>query len=371
MDNVTGFISVFMSAVSNCRLYSIDHESVVGLIEKVFLVLNDNFNKSGNVEMMIIENDLVVNSNPFKDIGLQGKNLIKLLRRKGISHINFLKGVLRSELKNLVACLAASKQEITSSPNIKVGIVDVYLGELQRERGLDAEKSLSQFTPEQIKKAREEYARISPFTKLRLAGFEEMVMHFVLTLKKEFDILKLLEPSRSYYGYDYTHASNVSVLTIFQAQALGIPEELQHEIGIAALFHDIGKILVPREILEKEASPGSRERKIMELHPLYGAQYLAKLDGITHLAPIVAFEHHLRYDGQGYPRPRVSAIKQHLCSQITAIADSFDNLRKTASSKKALNIKDMLVTMRTGDPGLFNPFLVDNFIRSIHLSLSR
>ena len=50
-----------------------------------------------------------------------------------------------------------------------------------------------------------------------------MVMHFVLTLKKEFDILKLLEPSRSYYGYDYTHASNVSVLTIFQAQALGIP----------------------------------------------------------------------------------------------------------------------------------------------------
>jgi HD-GYP domain-containing protein (c-di-GMP phosphodiesterase class II) len=161
------------------------------------------------------------------------------------------------------------------------------------------------------------------------------------------------------------------VLTIFQAQALGIPEELQHEIGIAALFHDIGNILVPREILEKEASPGARERKIMELHPLYGAQYLATLDGITRLAPIVAFEHHLRYDGQGYPKPRVSAIKQHLCSQITAIADSFDNLRKTASSKKALNIKDMLVTMKTGDPGLFNPFLVDNFIRSIHLSLSR
>jgi HD-GYP domain-containing protein (c-di-GMP phosphodiesterase class II) len=371
MDNVTGFISVFMSAVSNCRLYSINHESVVGLIEKVFLILNENFNKSGNFEMMIIDNDLVVSNNPLRDIGLQGKNLIKLLKKKGISHINFLKGVPRSELKHLVACLAASKQEIKSSPHIKIGIVDIYLGKTQMERGSDIEKSLSQFTPEQIKKAGEEYNRISPFKKLRLAGFEEIVMHFVLKLKKEFDILKLLEPSQSYYGYDYAHATNVSVLTVFQAQTLGIREELQREIGIAALFHDIGKLLVHREILEKESSLGTQEMNIMELHPLYGAQYLAKLDGLTRLAPIVAFEHHLRYDGRGYPKPRVNDIKQHLCSQITAIADSFDNLRKTASSKKALNIKDMLVTMKTGDPGLFNPFLIDNFIRSIHLSLSR
>jgi HD-GYP domain-containing protein (c-di-GMP phosphodiesterase class II) len=371
MDKVTEFISICMSAVANCRLYSINHESVVGLIEKLFSILYEMFHKTGNFELMVIENDLVVNNNPLRDVGQHGKNLVKLLKRKGISHVNIIRGVPRSELKQIIACLAASKQEIKSSPHIKVGVVDVCLGELQMGRGQDVGKSLAKFTPEEIKRAREEFDRISPYKKLRLAGFEEIVMHFVLTLKKEFDILRMLEPSQSYYGYDYTHASNVSVLAILQAQTLGIREDIQRDIGLAALFHDIGKLLLPQEMLQKHDAHGAQEHEIKGLHPLYGAQYLAKIDGLTHLAPITAFEHHLRYDGRGFPKLRVKNIKQHLCSQITAIANSFDNLRKTASSKKALDLKEMLVTMKTQDPGLFNPFLVDNFIRSIHLSLSR
>jgi HD-GYP domain-containing protein (c-di-GMP phosphodiesterase class II) len=371
MDKMTEFISVVMSAVSNCRLYSMNHESIVGLIEKLYSVLNEIFHKSSNVELMIIDNDLVVNKNPLREIGQHGKNLTKLLKRRGISHINFMRGVPRSELKQIVACLAASDQEIKSSPLIKVGVVDVCLDELRIGRMQDAERSLTKFSKEEIEKAREEYDRISPYKKIRLAGFEEIVMHFVMTLKKEFDILKMLEPSQAYHGYDYTHASNVSVLVILQAQTLGIREELQRDIGLAALFHDIGKLLLPRETHQEEDTRSTQEPKIMELHPLYGAQYLSKIEGLTRLAPITAFEHHLRYDGRGYPKLKVNNLKQHLCTQMTAIADSFDNLRKKFSSKKALDLKEMLMTIKAGDPGLFNPFLVDNFIRSIHLSLSR
>jgi HD-GYP domain-containing protein (c-di-GMP phosphodiesterase class II) len=329
------------------------------------------FHKAGSFELMIIENDLVANKIPLRDIGQHGKNLTKLLKRKGISHINFLRGVPRSELKQLVASLAGSKQEIKSSPYIKVGVVDVYLGELHTGRSQDAGKFLAKYSAEEIQKAKEEYSRISPYKKLRLAGFEEIVMHFVLTLKKEFDILRMLEPSQSYSGYDYTHASNVSVLAILQAQTLGIREDLQRDIGLAALFHDIGKLLLPQGMIQKQGAHGVHEQEINEFHPLYGAQYLVKIEGLTSLAPITAFEHHLRYDGRGYPKLRLRNIKQHLCSQITAIANSFDNLRKTAASKKTLDLKEMLATLKTRDPGLFNPFLVDNFIRSVHLSLSR
>jgi len=76
-------------------------------------------------------------------------------------------------------------------------------------------------------------------------------------------------------------------------------EDFIHDIGIAALLHDVGKIFVPGELLKKESSLRAKESEAMKLHPLYGAQYLAKIDGLTHLAPIVAFEHHLRYDGLG------------------------------------------------------------------------
>lgn len=371
MENLTGFISIFMSAISHCLLYSKNHTSVEILTEKVFSLLNEFFKKSGNFEIMIIENTLVINKNPYREIGLQGKNLIKRLKKKGISHINFSKGVTLSELKQLIADISTTEKEIKSSSHIRVGIVDVHIGRVKIDKDLRIEEKLSHFTSEQIEKVKEEYNRISPFKKLHLAGFDEIVSQFIMTLKKEVNILKLLGPVQSYNGNYFTHATNVSVLTIFQAQALGIGEEFYNDIGLAALLHDVGKLIIPREILEKGEFLEAKEKEIMNLHPLYGAQYLSKIDGLTHLAPVVAFEHHLRYDSGGFPKLKINVMKQHICSQKTAISDTFDNLRNTASYKKALDIKDVLVTMKTKDPGLFNPFLIDNFIRSIHLALSR
>jgi response regulator RpfG family c-di-GMP phosphodiesterase len=378
MENVTGFISIFMSAVSHCLLYSKNHVSTDGLIEKTFSILNEIFKKSGTYEMMIIENDLVINKNPVREIGVQGQNLIKRLKRKGISHIHFLKGLTLAELRNLVADISTTEKGLKASPHIKVGIVDVHIG---RFKGLDSvgflkdrvpniQKSIASFTTEQIEKAKDEYSRISPFKQLHLAGFEEIVGQFILMLKKEVNILQLLRPVQSCTRHDDTHATNVSVLTIFQAQSIGIKEEFHGDIGLAALLHDVGKLFMPREILEKEAFPEGKERAIMELHSLYGAQYLAKIQGLTRLAPIVAFEHHLRYDGRGYPKLKLKNIKQHMCSQMTAISDAFDTLRITTPHQRALDLKEVLVTMKIKDPGLFNPFLIDNFIRSIHLALS-
>ena len=89
MGNTIGFLTIFMSAVSNCCLYSKNHPSVDELIEKTFSILNEIFKTSGSFEMMIIEKDLLINKNPVRKIGLQGQNLIKRLKRKGIS----LKGI--------------------------------------------------------------------------------------------------------------------------------------------------------------------------------------------------------------------------------------------------------------------------------------
>ncbi len=379
MNTATSYIAIFMSAISNCRLYSIDHSSVDGLIEKAFSILSDIFKQSGSFELMIIENDLVINKNPLREIGLQEKKLIKMLKKKGISHINFSKGVTLSELKQLVANISTTEKGLKSFPNITAGIVDVHIGGLKGPqsfglkiaKGSDIEKKLSEFSSEQIEKAKEEYSRISPFKRLHLAGFEELVVQFVMMLKKEINILKILKPVRSATRYDETHATNVSVLTIFQAQSIGIKEEFHGDIGLAALLHDVGKLFLPREILLKETPLKDKEKEIMELHPLYGAQYLAKIDGLTRLAPIVAFEHHLRYDGKGYPKLKGAQTKQHICSQMTAISDAFDTLRSSGSYRKALDLKNVLITMKTEDPGLFNPFLIDNFIRSIHLALSK
>jgi HD-GYP domain-containing protein (c-di-GMP phosphodiesterase class II) len=370
MEHLKGFISLFMSAISNCILYSKNHAVIDELIEDTFSKLGIFLKGTDHFEIMIIENDLIINKNPAIGIGLQGKNLIKRLKRKGISHIEFSKGTTLQELKKLVVDISNMGKELKSTPHIKIGTVDLRFSGFTSDGDSSTEKNLSNFTPDQLRKIEEEINSISPFKKLNVAGFEEIVFQFVQMLKNKINILKLLRPVQANNGLDYNHATNVAVLTLFQAQALGIKEEFHQDIGLAALLHDVGKLFVQKEMHNKKSSPGAKESELMKLHPFYGAQYLANIKDLTHLAPIVAFQHHLRYDGRGYPQLKTINIKQHICSQMTAISDSFDNLRITTRYGSALNVKDALITMKTKDEGLFNPFLIDNFIRSIHLALS-
>jgi HD-GYP domain-containing protein (c-di-GMP phosphodiesterase class II) len=158
---------------------------------------------------------------------------------------------------------------------------------------------------------------------------------------------------------------------MFQAETLGIRDVLLRDIGIAALLHDVGKLFISKEILEKKDTLDQREWQEIRLHPLYGARYLSQIEGLTRLAPVVAFEHHVRYDGKGYPKLRLNRKKQHICSQIVAISDYFDALRSRRPYRRALEMKGVLSIMRQEASGAFNISLLDHFTRAMHGALSQ
>ena len=83
------------------------------------------------------------------------------------------------------------------------------------------------------------------------------------------------------------------------------------------------------------------------------------MDNLTRIAPIVAFEHHCRYDGQGYPHLDMTNRKQHLCSQIVAISDFYDALRSRRSYRRSLEINEVLTIMKSDSEGSFNPLLLE------------
>ena len=97
---------------------------------------------------------------------------------------------------------------------------------------------------------------------------------------------------------------NVSILTMGQARGLGIDGPLLREFGLAALMHDIGKVRTPLEILNKPDKLTDAEFAIMKRHTIEGAEILRKTPDIPTLAPVVAFEHHLRLDGTRLPARR-------------------------------------------------------------------
>jgi putative nucleotidyltransferase with HDIG domain len=107
---------------------------------------------------------------------------------------------------------------------------------------------------------------------------------------------------------------------------LGLDGPLLHEFGFAALMHDIGKVRTPRDILNKRDKLTDAEFKIMIRHTVDGAEILRKTPEIPALAPVVAFEHHLRLDGSGYPNG-VKRSSLNICTMLCSIADVHDEMR--------------------------------------------
>lgn len=368
METERKFITALMIAASNCSLYTKDHESVEGFAKRALSILEpvliDRF------EIMMLANDLVINKTSLKDAGLQELNLIRRMKRKHVSRIDFLKGVSLSEIKHFIIDLATIDAPLKTYPHIRTGTVDIQMKGIRVEEGFDP-ALLSAFTREQVNNFKHTLEPASQSQKFKIAGLEEIVINFIVTFKREANILKLLSPVKSYSEYTYTHGTNVAVLSMSQAEALGFSHDLVHDIGISALLHDVGKLFISKKILDKQGKLDDAEFQEISHHTFYGARYLMNVENLTPLAPIVALEHHKKYDSSGYPKSNDGVGSQHICSQIIATADFFDALRSHRPYRRSWEVKDILALMKKNAGTEFNPMLVDNFIRIMQAALKQ
>jgi putative nucleotidyltransferase with HDIG domain len=157
---------------------------------------------------------------------------------------------------------------------------------------------------------------------------------------------------------------NVSILTMGQARALGIDGPLLRELGLAALMHDIGKVRTPLEILNKPARLTDAEYTIMKRHTVDGAEMLRATSDIPALAPVVAFEHHLRLDGSGYPAGAVRS-SLNVGTMLCSIADVYDAMRSQRKYQQAFPSDRILAVMRQNDGLQFDQNLVRRFTQLV------
>jgi len=178
--------------------------------------------------------------------------------------------------------------------------------------------------------------------------------------------LLALTTLKDYDNYTFTHMVNVSILTMGQARALGIDGSLLREFGLAALMHDIGKVRTPLEVLNKPDKLTDDEFTIMKRHVVDGAHILRRTPEMPALAPIVAFEHHLKQDLSGYPE-NIGYRKLNVCTMIVSIADVFDALRSNRPYREGLATARIKSIMgEQGNPA-FNQVLLRRFVNIMGL----
>jgi HD-GYP domain-containing protein (c-di-GMP phosphodiesterase class II) len=156
---------------------------------------------------------------------------------------------------------------------------------------------------------------------------------------------------------------NVSILTMGQARGLGIDGSLLREFGLAGLMHDIGKVRTPLEILNKASKLTDAEFTIVRRHPVDGAEILRTTPDMPSLAPVVAFEHHRRLDGTGYPDIRRDHL--NLATALCSIADVYDAMRSQRPYQQAFPSDRILVVLKQGYGRQFDRHLIRRFVQLI------
>ncbi|MGD9141748.1 MAG: HD domain-containing protein [bacterium] len=151
-------------------------------------------------------------------------------------------------------------------------------------------------------------------------------------LANEEDILGITS-LKGHTGYTHQHSLNVCIYSVMLAHRLGLPKNFLREIGVAALFHDNGKVDVPAEVLDKNRALTREELEAKQDHTSGGVRALShfkEADRTVVRAMLVAYLHHLNVDGSGYP-PTRRKIKPDMVSRIVRIADIYDVLTSPRS----------------------------------------
>jgi diguanylate cyclase (GGDEF)-like protein len=186
---------------------------------------------------------------------------------------------------------------------------------------------------------------------------EKHAVQSVLALAK---ILELKDP------YTRGHSERARRTAMRVARKLNLPEEEVQEIGFGAVLHDVGKIVIPTEILNKPGSLNEDETRLIRRHPEYGANILGELELLSRVRPIV-LHHQERWDGStrgsrpGYPAG-LKLDEIPIGSRIIAVVDAYDAMTSNRSYRKAMSREDAVAELKRNSGTQFDPTVVDVFL---------
>jgi putative nucleotidyltransferase with HDIG domain len=292
------------------------------------------------------------------------------LRERGVEKITMSRGLNRDDVRHLVgvfsdrtstaplpdALAARGVRHVTLSRVVVEDVSDDQAGIAAARRVYDAAVE----TAETLWQAAKAGDQPDPVAARKIIdGLARLVT-------QDRTSLMALTALKKYDNYTFTHMVNVSALAMAQARALNIDGTLLREFGFAALMHDIGKVNTPLEVLNKPDKLSPEEFTIMKRHVVDGAHILRRTPEMPALAPIVAFEHHLKQDLSGYPE-NIGSRKLNLCTMIVSIADVFDALRSNRPYRQGLATSRIRAIMGEQENPAFNQPLLKRFVNLMGL----
>ncbi|MBE7411972.1 MAG: HD-GYP domain-containing protein [Leptospiraceae bacterium] len=173
---------------------------------------------------------------------------------------------------------------------------------------------------------------------------------------------------RSHDYYTLCHSINVGIIALNLAIKMGYNDEEVQLIGLGGFLHDIGKIAIPASLINKTGVLSEEEKRIMKSHPSHSKRIMENDKNINKRIVNMAYEHHERFDGKGYPRG-ISGDTLDDYSVIVALADVYDALTTVRSYKPAFSPEESIQVIETYTGTHFAPRIAEKFIHDIQSSI--
>lgn len=371
-DKVQTCFIYLMNTIQAAKIYSGDHPKYKEFVERLFVHLQDILQEKKELTLGIVSGELAWEDEIFFHLTQKMAPLIKFLEESRIERIVFQQGLRIEELFQFFIFLARTKRldrldeteyfRLHGIQNIRAGRLRAPVKSGEGEAQADALRTKYTNSLQVVASS------------LNMVLNEEEIDYLdlrfnILSVMEDFigrhqDLLNLISVKEKDL-VTFVHLLNVSLLAMFFASRLGFVKDDVLDLGIAALYHDVGKLSISLGIIKKTTKLSEAEFIQMRDHPILGARILeGYTDTLGILPQVVAFEHHLRHDLSGYPRvdfPR----KPHPASMIVSICDVYDALALKRSYKKDYPPDKIYEVMILEKGRMFDPELIDKFFRFI------
>jgi putative nucleotidyltransferase with HDIG domain len=356
------------ATLRSTQLYSKGHPIITRNLESLSAAVQLLHGLQAAVVVGVVRDEIIVDDTPIAKADLLGV-LVRRLQRAGIERVTIERGVTLEEITDFVDAIAqlergTDDKDAPAFPklaHIRVGRVSAD----ERTEGSTADMAaLKQMYHNAVEVAQQVWESARTEGKPDVPLMHSMVDGLAHTVAQNRTALLALTTLKNYDNYTFTHMVNVSILTMGQARGLGIDGALLREFGLAALMHDVGKVRTPLDILNKPDKLTDDEFAIMKRHVVDGAEILRATPEVPTLAPVVAFEHHLRLDGAGYP-DKVKRASLNLGTMLCGIADVYDAMRSQRRYQQAFPTDRILEVLKRNDGKQFDQHLVRRFVQLV------
>ncbi|MCK5650384.1 MAG: HD domain-containing protein, partial [Gemmatimonadetes bacterium] len=334
MQEATKFLTGLAQALSALNLYTEGHPSRERALDTAHDHLSRLQETHPRAVLTFLGDEIIIDGRSLRD--LKSWNWGARMAAVGVQRIELLGPVTRDDfevfLEDIHARLTGEEMDTsevrqTRPTNIRFGVVEV--GEGSGEGGdLDmvATASITYTLREEAEAVKWLHGELRTDRDLHMVEAEAVVRSLSVAMHGDQAFLIPLLRLKEFDQYTTTHAMNVSVLAMALAEFVGLGPKEVRTFGIAGLLHDLGKVKIPDEILNKPGKLTADEREIINAHPVEGARLILSTEEQLDLAAVVAYEHHIKLDGSGYPRMEYPR-KCHQASDLVHVCDVFDALR--------------------------------------------